>query len=407
MKSLSAFVATLFLFACTGNAQFAGYYNLHDGGVDMSSSSLFVMSNGEFALFYDGGLKSGTWRETSKDQISLKEAKTLNRPFLMFGKPGGDAKVVSIDVYGLCNADASVNFSKNGVAGKELQPLFNHGANCIGNGYILKKEVGVYTALTLTIPTDPDYNEKRATYPYTALSYTFPLPKEYRSYEVMYNPDALREPLKLTLTRKGESYFMGDEKALQREELTPEMLQKIEKGKRAFATEIVPARAGEPILSSAPVEITIEKSTLKPLFIARCEGDKEDEEAAQKEEKPLPAVNRKNGFYSVTNYTEKNNDPAHYILAKEPALTKADIESVTKKISEYSGFEMAIVFTPAGALKFKSLSRANINKPIAIVINKTLVSAPIVQAAIAGGKVNIAGGFSEQQIEDLIAKLKE
>ena len=414
MKSLSAFVATLFLFSCTGNAQFAGYYNLRDGGVDMPSSGLFILPTGEFVLSYYAGLKGGTWKEAGKDKIVLKEVKTLNRPFLMIGRKEENPKTVEIDVYGLAEAVASVTFSKEGVADKELQPLFNFGANCLDNGYILKKEAGAYTAVTFTLPTDPRYKEKHATYPYPAFSYTFPLSKGYSHYKVMYNRDALKPSFEFTLRRQGEYYFTGeeggfkeDEKALQRQELTPEMLQNIEKGKQAFKAEVERPNEGTQILSGPPVETTVAKPTLKPLFIARCADDEEEEEEAQQEKKPLPVVNRKNGFYTVTNYTQKNNDPAHYILAKEPALTKADIESVTKKASEYSGFEMAIVFTPAGALKFKALSGANINKPIAIVIDKTLVSAPIVLAAIAGGTVSIAGGFREQQIDELIAKLKE
>jgi hypothetical protein len=47
----------------------------------------------------------------------------------------------------------------------------------------------------------------------------------------------------------------------------------------------------------------------------------------------------------------------------------------------------------------------NIGKRIGIVLNGKPVSAPVVQTAIAGGKIRISGNFSSSEASDLIGKL--
>lgn len=55
------------------NAQFVGYYSLKDGGVDIQSSSLFVLQDHTFIILSVGGTPlQGTWIEESKDKIKLE-----------------------------------------------------------------------------------------------------------------------------------------------------------------------------------------------------------------------------------------------------------------------------------------------------------------------------------------------
>ena len=96
-----------------------------------------------------------------------------------------------------------------------------------------------------------------------------------------------------------------------------------------------------------------------------------------------------------------------YKLAKEPSITKEDILSVNKIVSDNGGYEVEIIFTEIGSLKFAQLSKNNIRKPIVIVANKFFVSAPIFASEINGGKMIIAGDFSDTEIDALIANLKK
>ena len=119
--------------------------------------------------------------------------------------------------------------------------------------------------------------------------------------------------------------------------------------------------------------------------------------------KPIQ-VDRENGFYATIDYNE-NNDIK---LEDKPSLTTKDILEVKKVFSNYNDKpEISIIFTKEGARKFYLLTKENIGKPIAIVIDKRIVSLPTVISEIMGGKVNISGNFSEKEIDKMIEKLKE
>ncbi len=82
--------------------------------------------------------------------------------------------------------------------------------------------------------------------------------------------------------------------------------------------------------------------------------------------------------------------------------------SVNKIVSDYGGgYVIELVFTEKGSKKFEELSQKNIRKPIAIVINKLIVSSPIFTSSITSGKANIGGGMSESKIDEIIKSLKK
>jgi hypothetical protein len=66
-----------------------------------------------------------------------------------------------------------------------------------------------------------------------------------------------------------------------------------------------------------------------------------------------------------------------------------------------------IDLTHAGAKQFAEMSRQNIHKRLAIIINGQICQAPFVQTEISGGKIQISGRFSKQEVEDLAGKISE
>jgi len=89
-------------------------------------------------------------------------------------------------------------------------------------------------------------------------------------------------------------------------------------------------------------------------------------------------------------------------------MTSKDILEVKKVYrSDNDQPEISIVFTKDGARKFYLLTKENIGKPIAIVISKRIVSMPTVNSEIIGGKANVSGDFSEEEIDKMIESLKE
>jgi preprotein translocase subunit SecD len=70
---------------------------------------------------------------------------------------------------------------------------------------------------------------------------------------------------------------------------------------------------------------------------------------------------------------------------------------------------MAVVsfrLNTVGAKKFCEVTRANTNKPFAIVLDNVVLSAPNINEPICGGSAIISGGFSVQETNDLSILLR-
>jgi SecD/SecF fusion protein len=63
-------------------------------------------------------------------------------------------------------------------------------------------------------------------------------------------------------------------------------------------------------------------------------------------------------------------------------------------------------FDNLGARQFGDITRANVGKPFAIVLDGKVLSAPVIREPIIGGSGQISGGFTVQQTTDLSALLR-
>ena len=98
----------------------------------------------------------------------------------------------------------------------------------------------------------------------------------------------------------------------------------------------------------------------------------------------------------------RTEDGVTVYVGREPQLTNEDIASAAAEDNPASGAsEVRIVFTKEGAAKLAEFTAACIGKPIAIVGDGKLLSAPIVQEAITAGEVVITGDFTSKAAHDL------
>lgn len=63
---------------------------------------------------------------------------------------------------------------------------------------------------------------------------------------------------------------------------------------------------------------------------------------------------------------------------------------------------IAIDFNPEGARLFERVTSQNIGKPVAIFLDDQLISSPVVQEAIKGGKAQITGNFTPDEVRRLV-----
>ena len=111
-------------------------------------------------------------------------------------------------------------------------------------------------------------------------------------------------------------------------------------------------------------------------------------------------------------YQNKIN-PATGIESKVPFLIKKQVlldgSLLTNARVEFDQFQqpqVGIEFSRKGARIFDRITAANVNKRLAIVLDKTVYSAPNIQERIAGGKARITGQFSLEESKDLAIALR-
>ncbi len=114
-------------------------------------------------------------------------------------------------------------------------------------------------------------------------------------------------------------------------------------------------------------------------------------------------VNLEDGFYEVKH--ANCADKSKTILATKPTLSKRDIESVKMEIDDRNIPIANIKFTSKAAIIFEQLTRKNINKPIAIVVNKKVITMPVIADVIKGGEVSISGGYTVEEIREIVKHL--
>ena len=126
---------------------------------------------------------------------------------------------------------------------------------------------------------------------------------------------------------------------------------------------------------------------------------------SQVKEKPVFA-DREDGFYEVVDYDVQKSALKDLNLSTDIGISTKEISTIKKRKNEIDLYVIDIVLTEAGAGKFKKLTKKNIARPIAVVLNRKLISAPLVMNPIPDGKVEISGNFTEEEIDEIINAIK-
>ncbi|MCW5556399.1 MAG: sigma-70 family RNA polymerase sigma factor [Verrucomicrobiae bacterium] len=69
--------------------------------------------------------------------------------------------------------------------------------------------------------------------------------------------------------------------------------------------------------------------------------------------------------------------------------------------------KIEIEFSDVGRELLAAITRENLNKRLAVVLDGRLYSAPVIQSEISGGKVQIIGDFTEEEAQTLAAKIND
>ncbi len=131
-----------------------------------------------------------------------------------------------------------------------------------------------------------------------------------------------------------------------------------------------------------------------------------DTEAYLSGEKPLPpGLEILSGFGGerVGRRVEKTK----YLVESKVLLTgDAIADAQVRPGSQLEGPYVALQLTSRGAKEFEEITAANVKRRLAIILDNTVYSAPVIQERIPGGRASITGNFDIKEARDLAIVLR-
>ncbi len=96
-----------------------------------------------------------------------------------------------------------------------------------------------------------------------------------------------------------------------------------------------------------------------------------------------------------------------FLVQKRTVLTGAYLTDARVSIdSQYNEPHVSITFDKKGARLFEKITEENVKKRLAIVLDKKIYSAPVIQEKISGGEARITGSFTMEEASDLAIVLR-
>ena len=95
-----------------------------------------------------------------------------------------------------------------------------------------------------------------------------------------------------------------------------------------------------------------------------------------------------------------------FLLRKRTLLTGAYLTNARVEFDQFNVPYVSIKFDKKGARIFERITGDNVKKRLAIVLDNTVASAPVIQERIAGGQARITGNFTLDEAKDLAIVLR-
>ena len=167
-----------------------------------------------------------------------------------------------------------------------------------------------------------------------------------------------------------------------------------------------PKRARDLIKETALLEFKMldEDNQQRLDLPARIPKDKEEEVRTQAEAK-LPAGDQILFERAVDKDTGREYR-IPYLVKKRVMLTGDVLSDARVSIGQFNDPYVSIEFDGKGGREFERITADNIKKRMAIVLDNTIYSAPVIQDRITGGRAQITGTFSMQEANDLAIVLR-
>lgn len=167
-----------------------------------------------------------------------------------------------------------------------------------------------------------------------------------------------------------------------------------------------PKRAKDLIKETALLEFKMldEDNQMKLDLPARIPKDKETDVLKQAEGK-LPEGSQVLFERAVEKETGREYR-IPYLVKKRVMLTGDVLSDARVSIGQFNDPYVSITFDAKGGREFERITGDNVKKRMAIVLDNTIYSAPVIQERITGGRAQITGTFTTQEANDLAIVLR-
>ncbi len=95
-----------------------------------------------------------------------------------------------------------------------------------------------------------------------------------------------------------------------------------------------------------------------------------------------------------------------YLVKKRVMLAGNVLSDARVAIGEFNDPYVSVTFDAKGASEFDRITAENVKKRMAIVLDNTVYSAPVIQERISGGRAQITGSFTMEEANDLAIALR-
>lgn len=104
---------------------------------------------------------------------------------------------------------------------------------------------------------------------------------------------------------------------------------------------------------------------------------------------------------------QRSGMPSRYLLRKRVEVDGAHLVDARAGSNSQSGeWVVNFEFDSTGARRFGEVTKENVGKPFAIVLDDRVISAPVIREPILGGRGQISGNFTVQDANDLSVLLR-
>lgn len=104
----------------------------------------------------------------------------------------------------------------------------------------------------------------------------------------------------------------------------------------------------------------------------------------------------------ITHEDEKGQEVQYPIIVKRiPEMTGKSIKEAHPVVDPYGKYEISLQMTQSGKERFATITRQNLHKRLAIVLDGKVYSAPVIQSEITQGQASISGRFTQREAIEL------